>query len=61
MISRKLTSDKAIFVWPVGKTLWSITVETINEVGGSVTRDNLMAAEREIAEQFYSQIIGGGD
>ncbi len=27
-------------------------METINEVGGSVTRDNLMAAEEEFAEQF---------
>ena len=60
MISRKLTLDKAVFVSPFGKAHWSITVETINEVGGSVARDNLVAAEDEIAEQFFSQIITGG-
>ena len=60
MISRKLTSDKAVFVLPFGKTLLSIPIETINEVSGSVARDNLVAAEDEIAEQFFSQIIRGG-
>ena len=60
MISRKLTSDKAVFVSPFGKTLLSIPIETINEVSGSVARDNLVAAEDEIAEQFFSQIITGG-